>query len=102
MNFHRAKRHTNEVSKQATFFQNIAKPFDEFNRLLCKASLLIGDDLLKAFVGVFIPYPSVGERLRLCAVFITDVVINLIVVALGIKRRVNVAEVNGFISNVLS
>jgi hypothetical protein len=36
--------------------------------------------------------------LRLRPVFAADVVVNLIVVALGIKRRVNVTKINRFIA----
>jgi len=47
---------------------------------------------------VVVPRPPINKRLRLCAVFVTDVVVNLIVIALGIKRRVNIAKVSRFIT----
>ena len=46
-----------------------------------------------------VPRPSVNKRLRLCAVFLPDVVVNLIVIALGIKRRVNITKVNCFVAD---
>lgn len=49
-----------------------------------------------------VPRSSVNKRLRLRAVFLPDVVVNLIVVALGIKRRVNIAKINRFVSNKFS
>ncbi len=55
--------------------------------------------LVETFVGVVVPSPSVDKRLRLCVVFAADVVVNLIVVSLGIKRRVNITKINRFIAD---
>ena len=46
-----------------------------------------------------VPSPSINKRLRLRAVFLSDVVVNLIVIALGIKRRVNITKVNRFVAD---
>ena len=48
-----------------------------------------------------VPFPGINKSLRLRAVFAADVVVNLIVIALGIKRRVNVAKINRFIADEL-
>ncbi len=46
-----------------------------------------------------VPHPRIDKRLRLRAVFLPDVVVNLIVVALGIKRRVDITKVNCFVAD---
>lgn len=50
-------------------------------------------------VRVVVPRPRIRKRLRLRAVFLTDVVVNLIVIAFGIKRRVNITKVNRFVAD---
>jgi len=51
--------------------------------------------------GVVVPRPCVGKRLCLRTVFGADVVVYLVVVALGIERRIDVAKINRLVTDKL-
>jgi hypothetical protein len=58
--------------------------------------------VLKTLVCVIVPEPRIYEGLLLRPVLSPDIVINLIVRSLGVKGRVYVAEINGFVVDVLT
>ena len=62
-------------------------------------TVFVGQDFIEALVGVIVPRPCVGEGLCLGAVFGADIVVNLVVIALGIERRIDVAKINRLIAD---
>jgi hypothetical protein len=58
---------------------------------------IIRQNFIQTAFGQRVPRPGINKRLSLGAVFCADVVVNLVVVALGVKWRVNVAQVNAFV-----
>ena len=69
----------------------------QFNGLASVAALVVRDDLLKPVDRQFVPRPSINKGLRLRLVIFPDVIVNLEIITLRVKRRVDVAEVDGFI-----
>jgi len=47
------------------------------------------------------PVPSIDEHLRLGYVVFTDIIVNLIIVPIAVERRVDVAQIDGFLRDVL-
>lgn len=74
--------HRNEIGEQRAFAENFFQTVDERDTLRGLHAVFIRQNLVKTLVRVVVPRPSVNKRLRLCAVFIADVVVNLIVIAL--------------------
>ncbi len=101
MYLHHAQGHADQIRQQAAFFENRRKALNQIYGLGGKASLLVGKEFIKARVCVFVPSPGVHEGLGLGAVFAADVVVNLVVVAFVVEGRVDVAEVNAFVFEVL-
>jgi hypothetical protein len=62
---------------------------------------LFDRDLFVTLVGVVVPRPCVGERLRLRTVFGADVVVYLVVVAFRIERRINITKINRLVADKL-
>ena len=67
-----------------------------------ESAVFVGSDLLKTSHSLRIPFPGVHKRLNLGSILRPDVGINLVVIALGVEGRINVAEVHGFILDVLA
>ena len=63
--------------------------------------VVIALDAVKALQGVIVPHPRIHKRLRLRPVLAADIIVNLVVVALRVERRINITEVNGLILDVL-
>ncbi len=53
-------------------------------------------------VCVMVPNPRIYEGLFLRPIFASDIVVNLIVRALGIEGRIYVAQINRFVVDVLT
>ncbi len=65
-----------------------------------KSALMVRDYLLVALGRFVIPYPRIHEGLRLRMILISNIRINLIVVTLRVEWRINIAEINGIVSNL--
>ena len=98
MNHGDADGHRNQIGEQRAFAENFLQTVYQRDWLLRLHAVFIRQNLAETFVGVVVPRPRINKRLRLCAV-LPDVVVNLIVIALGIKRRVNIAKVNRFVAD---
>jgi hypothetical protein len=75
---------------------------DERDELGLEAAVGVGQDLVEAGAGQRVPLPCVDKCLRLGAVFSADVVVDLVVIALGVEGRIDVAEVNGLVLDLLA
>ena len=97
LNFVDPLRHADQIGQQSTITQNGPETLQEFDGLPGIAPFIVGDDLLKSSNRQFVPGPGINERLGLRLVILANVVVNLKLVALGVERRIDVAQINRFI-----
>ena len=102
-NLSQSERHADEIREKATFLlEDCVESFEEFDGLLWKASVRVSKDLRVAIVRRSIPCPGVDERSCFCAIFRSDPVVDLVVAALGVERRIDVAEIHRLVLDVLA
>ena len=102
MDFSDSQSNTNKISQQASFLKYRVKSFDEIDSLNREYSTIICQYLSEPRVGLLIPNPGIGECLSLCPIFVSDVVVDLVVVAFGVEGWINVTQVDGFIGNIFA
>ena len=97
--FEQAVGHHGEVGHHVVLAEKGAERLDHLRQSGVRAV----DDLVKLALGLLVPVPGVLERLDLClAALALGRFEEEIVVALGIERRIQVDEINGFVRNVLA
>ena len=72
------------------------------DELRLKTSLNVRQDFIKSAIGFRIPYPRIRKRLRLRPVLRADVVVDLVVIPLRVDRRIDVAEIDGLVFNLVA
>jgi hypothetical protein len=75
---------------------------NQFDGLPRESTLLVGEYRMKTLTCLLIPRPCVNKCLFLRSIFTAQLVINLVVVALGIEGRVNVAKMNRLIPHLIA
>ena len=89
--------HVDEVGEQAAVPEHLFQPLDQRHGLLGQRARIQPVDIgqpRQPRVRLRSPFPGIDERLRLCAVLAALVVVDLEVVALGIERRVDIAQID--------
>lgn len=102
VNLYDSQRHANQICKKAVLTKHAMQALDHFNRPRLKAPGGVLEKFPITFYGAVIPCPRVDKRLCLRAILATDVIVNLVIISLRVKRRIDVTQIDGFRVDILA